>query len=104
MSLLIYEVFMLEIRDVKYKRGLSKALNKIIWVKNDLFGRRYLACAEGREDAGDSSTDEGQEGDERGGDGDGGREGERLGVIEERVGKDKERVSVFERGLPGDED
>ncbi len=59
MSLLIDEVYMLEIRDTKYKRGLLKALNKIIWVQNDLFGRHYLACAEGKEDGGSSGGEEG---------------------------------------------
>jgi hypothetical protein len=98
MSLLIDEVFMLEIRDVKYKRGLLKALNKVLWVQNDLFGRHYLACAEGREDGGSSSTEEGEV---RAGSG---RTcGASLGDIdEERVGSGKENVTVFETELPGD--
>lgn len=29
----------------RYKRGLLKALNKVIWVQNDLFARHYLAFA-----------------------------------------------------------
>ena len=101
MSLLIDEVFMLEIRDVKYKRGLLKALNKIIWVQNDLFGRHYLACAEGREDGGNSSTEEGEPRAECGRDG-----GQRLeglgGIDEEEVGSWKEKVTVLETEFPGD--
>lgn len=92
MSLLIDEVYMLEIRDVKYRCRLLKALNKVIWVQNDLFGRHYLACAEGREEGGSSSAEEGLEGESR--DGNGGVE-RRPGweVLKRRwLGRTKERL------------
>jgi hypothetical protein len=94
MSLLIDEVYILDIKDMKYKRGLLKALNKVIWVQNDLFGRHYLACAEGREEGGNSSAEEAMGGEGRNGHGNERRgEEDRLGSIEEEKGG----VRVLER-------
>ena len=44
LNLLIDEILVMPIEE-RYKRGLLKALNKVIWVQNDLFARHYLAFA-----------------------------------------------------------
>lgn len=97
MSLLIDEVMIMEVRDMTYKRSLLKALNKIVWVQNDLFGRHYLACAKGREEGSGSSAEEG-EADTRERRGDERDDRERLrGIDEERIGRDvKDHVTVSE--------
>ena len=43
----------------RYKRGLLKALNKVIWVQNDLFARRYLAFANSMGEVGSEESSDG---------------------------------------------
>ena len=93
MSLLIDEILMMEGLDRKFKRGLLKAVNKMLWVQNDLFGRHYLACAEGREDgSGGEGGATGSNGAERGC----GWAREGCGVDEQVFGGGKEDVVVLE--------
>jgi hypothetical protein len=44
LNLLIDEISILPIEE-RYKRGVLKAVNKVLWVQNDLFARQYLLCA-----------------------------------------------------------
>jgi hypothetical protein len=44
LNLLIGEISILPIEE-KYKRGLLKVINKVLWVQNDLFARQYSLCA-----------------------------------------------------------
>jgi hypothetical protein len=46
LNLLIDEISILPIEE-RYKRGVLKAVTKVIFVQNDLFARQYLACAKG---------------------------------------------------------
>ena len=57
MNIIIDEVSILEV-SATYKRSLLKALNKVIWVQNDLFGRHYVASTAMREV---DSSDDGSE-------------------------------------------
>jgi len=47
LNLLIDEISILPIEE-KYKRGLLTAVNKVLWVQNDLFARQYSLCAKGQ--------------------------------------------------------
>jgi hypothetical protein len=47
LNLLIDEISVLPIEE-RYKRGVLKAVNKVLWVQNDLFARQYLLCAKGQ--------------------------------------------------------
>jgi len=47
LNLLIDEISILHIEE-RYKRGVLKAVNKVLWVQNDLFARQYLLCAKGQ--------------------------------------------------------
>jgi hypothetical protein len=44
LNLLIDEISILPIEE-RYKRSVLKAINKVLWVQNDLFARQYLLCA-----------------------------------------------------------
>ena len=43
-NLLIDEISILPIEE-RHKRSVLKAVNKVLWVQNDLFARHYLAHA-----------------------------------------------------------